>query len=627
MLRGTTWLALLLSVIVAGWSIQLSTMCAIAQESEMEPAESQEQTASDKSGADIKFLHDVEYGHPNGHPLHMEIAIPATRGDTKATPAVLYFHPGGFVQGTHKKSPIALIAKHGFLGASVEYRFSNEAPFPAQLQDAQLAIRWLRANATKYNVDPSRIAVWGASAGATLSQWLGTFRHSDGIAKAGGYEDLDDSVQAVCSFFGSCDYTLPYRINKQMPLQKNVEQLLGCTYKDNPDRFKQCSAITHVRPDDPPFFIVNGMLDKIVIPEQGMEMNKALAKAGVAHRLILVKNAGHLYQAPPGTPAPDPNPNEVRQDAFAFLDKYLAQSGTTSGVTAKPAEDSVSSESTSEEKNGDAAANYPFQLVKIPSGKFTIYGALWKPEGNGPFPAMIYNHGSDPRVALVAGAQKGYGNLGPFYVKHGFVFLIPLRRGHEFGFNLKAICKSDGALFGDRVNSQVGQGADSHKRNMEFIHQQEVDNLDVEAAVDWLKQQPFVDPNKLVMSGISFGGIQTTLAAEKGMGVKAFIPFAPAAMSWQGIPELHERLKKAMQNAAAPVFLIQAQNDFNTGPSEYLGPVLDKKGAPNRHKLYPEFVPEQGHRAGHGGFATWPAGIAIWSPDVMPFINQAIGEK
>ena len=277
----------------------------------------------------ITFLHDVEYGKAGDHVLHMEIAMPKVKPD-KPMPAVLYFHPGGFVEGTHKSIPIAFLAKRGYFVGSVEYRFSNEAIFPAQLQDAQLAVRWLRANAKQYNVDPKRIAAWGGSAGAIIAQWLGTMRHSDGFAKAGGLDDVDDSVQAVVSFFGAADATLGYRIGKISVLNKNAIAMHGGrTYKDDPEGYKRSSSITFVKPDDPPFFLVYGALDKVCIPEQGEEMDKALSKANVPHELIIAKNAGHMFNHPNDAPPIDPPPLEIRKKAVDFLARYLLNDSKT----------------------------------------------------------------------------------------------------------------------------------------------------------------------------------------------------------------------------------------------------------------------------------------------------------
>ena len=139
-------------------------------------------------------------------------------------------------------------------------------------------------------------------------------------------------------------------------------------------------------------------------------------------------------------------------------------------------------------------------------------------------------------------------------------------------------------------------------------------NRDVVAAVAWLKTQPFVDRDRIIMSGCSYGGIQTLLSAEKGLGVRGFVPFAPAAMSWAN-PALRQRLETAAKNAKAPILLIQAENDFSTGPSETLGPLLDKLGAPSGHKLFAPFGST--HEEGHAAFACWSLGTTIWGDDVL----------
>ena len=148
-------------------------------------------------------------------------------------------------------------------------------------------------------------------------------------------------------------------------------------------------------------------------------------------------------------------------------------------------------------------------------------------------------------------------------------------------------------------------------------------NRDVAAAVAWLKSQPYVDKNRVVMSGVSYGGIQTLVSAENIPGIRGFISFAPAAMSWKMIP-LRERMLIAIHNAKAPIFLIQAANDYSTGPSEVLGPAVRKRGAPNQAKLYPAFGADDDHRKGHAAFSTWNIGIDIWSPDVMHFVGDVL---
>jgi dienelactone hydrolase len=123
---------------------------------------------------------------------------------------------------------------------------------------------------------------------------------------------------------------------------------------------------------------------------------------------------------------------------------------------------------------------------------------------------------------------------------------------------------------------------------------QQLANEDVVAAMTWLRAQNVVDTNRIVVSGCSFGGIQTLLASEKGLGTRAFIAFAPAAKSWSnGV--LQKRLEIAVQNAKAPVFMLQAKSDFSIGPTEVLGKIAKANGG--KAEIYPAFgsTSQDGH--------------------------------
>jgi dienelactone hydrolase len=244
------------------------------------------------------------------------------------------------------------------------------------------------------------------------------------------------------------------------------------------------------------------------------------------------------------------------------------------------------------------------EVVSFPSGDATLKGWLYKPRGDGRWPAVIWNHGSERR-------PTAHPELGKFYTEHGFVLFLPIRQGHE---------GSPGTYIQDQIDAYSAQVHDKGLVRKRSVELQEVYNKDVEAAVAWLKEQPFVDPHNIVVSGCSYGGIQTLLAAEKRMGVKAFVPFAPGAMSWAN-PELRKRLLDAAKGAKAPVFLLQASNDYSTGPSEVLGKVLEQRSDGSRAKVYPVFG--KTNQEGHGGFACWEEGIAIWGDDVIRFLAAA----
>lgn len=208
--------------------------------------------------------------------------------------------------------------------------------------------------------------------------------------------------------------------------------------------------------------------------------------------------------------------------------------------------------------------------------------------------------------------------LAAFYNRKGFVFFTPIRHGH-------------GGQPGEYIVDLNHQLLEKFKANEEeafhrMVPLHDLYNKDVAAAMEWLKAQPYVDKNRIIITGVSYGGIQTLVAAEKGMGARGFISFAPAAMSWKMIV-LRERLLKGIANAKAPIFLLQAKNDYSTGPVEVLGAAIEKRGPPNRAKLYPAFGPMDNHAMGHGAFATWNIGTEIWGPDAMAFIDAVLKSR
>jgi dienelactone hydrolase len=243
------------------------------------------------------------------------------------------------------------------------------------------------------------------------------------------------------------------------------------------------------------------------------------------------------------------------------------------------------------------------QRIEYPSRRLKLPGLLYKPSGNGPFPAVIWNHGSEK----MPGPQV---ELARFYTEHGFVFFLPTREGHS---------DAPGEYILD-LQKKILAREISPKSLKEIVGLHDRFNQNVVDAVAWLETQPFVDRDRLVMSGVSFGGIQTMLSAERGLGIRAFIPFAPGAMSW-AVKPLQDRLEQAARNAKAPVFLVQAQNDFSTGPSEHLGPILIRLGPPSGNKLYPPFGKTPAR--GHASFACWSLGTNIWGRDVLQFISAA----
>jgi dienelactone hydrolase len=243
--------------------------------------------------------------------------------------------------------------------------------------------------------------------------------------------------------------------------------------------------------------------------------------------------------------------------------------------------------------------------VKYKSGQDELPGYLYRPKQEGRLPAVIWNHGSEKE-------PKAQPSLGRFYTEHGYVFFVPIRHGHG---------SAPGEYIVDRQATVREKETDLKVSQQKQVALHDVYNADVVAAVAWLKEQPFVDPERIIVTGVSYGGIQTMITAEKGLGVKGFVAFAPGAMSYANLA-LRERLQEAAKNAKAPVLLLQAQNDYSTGPSELLAPILTAKGAPSKSTIYPAFGTT--NQEGHGAFATWSLGTAQWGGEVLAFLDSVL---
>ncbi|HEX5036155.1 MAG TPA: PHB depolymerase family esterase [bacterium] len=268
---------------------------------------------------------------------------------------------------------------------------------------------------------------------------------------------------------------------------------------------------------------------------------------------------------------------------------------------------SCRSSSTAQTAGSDAGT-----VVSFSNGSATLHGLLFMPSGNGPFPAVVVNHGSETNPSTAAAAE-----IAKFYTSLGFVVLAPHRTGH--GLSADA-----GTPILEEQEKLKDLGLSPSEMTKAIFELHEKENLDVTAAIQWLKTQTYVDASRLAVTGVSYGGIQTLLTAyhneERGLGVRCAIPFAPGAMSW-GAADYPETLKTIVEAIHTPTFLIQAANDYSVGPSQVLGPLLEAKGAPNGYKLYPAFGTT--NEEGHGGFAI--RGADIWGPDVTKFLGECGG--
>lgn len=266
----------------------------------------------------IAVLHDVVIGKGGDTTLHADIAYP--KDATAPLPAVIYIHGGGWIGGTYKRSPILHLAKTGYFAASIQYRLSSVAKWPAQIEDCKLAVRWLRANAARYHVDPNRIGAWGESAGGHLVDCLGTMADVKEYEGAGGYPGVSGAVEAVVDFYGPTDFTATGTYTPEAA--RLTEGLFGVPRDQNPALWKSGSPLFYVKAGDPPMLLVHGDADRLVPLAQSAAFDAALAKAGVPHPFLIVKNAGHGFKPEPGTVI-DPTYAGILKAVDSFLAHYL----------------------------------------------------------------------------------------------------------------------------------------------------------------------------------------------------------------------------------------------------------------------------------------------------------------
>jgi len=228
---------------------------------------------------------DVVYTPP-GWPaaLAADIHVP---GSEAPRPAVLLVHGGGW-ERRHRGDMdgiAARLAARGFVVMNVAYRFAPAHRFPAQLHDLQQAVRWLRASAARYGVDPARVGAFGYSSGAHLAALLGTV--SDGDALDQPYGGKDTRLQAVVAGGAPLDL-------RKFTVGRMVPQFLGATQAGNPALFAAASPIVHVTPDDPPMFLYHGGGDTLVDVSHAEDMKRALDQAGVRAELRILPLLGHI---------------------------------------------------------------------------------------------------------------------------------------------------------------------------------------------------------------------------------------------------------------------------------------------------------------------------------------------
>lgn len=241
---------------------------------------------------------DVPYVTGGDERQQLDLYLP--QDGAAAHPLVVWIHGGGWAMGDRKQIPTVPFTQHGFAFASIGYRLSQQAPFPAQIEDCKAAIRWLRAHAPELGIDPSRIGVWGASAGGHLAALLGT---SGGDLTFDLGENLEASsrVQAVVDWCGPTDFARFFP--QPMPdahhaLVRMFTQLLAGPIDRRAGLIERANPVAYVTPDDPPFLIMHGTADSIVPYSQSQLLADALAAVRVPVTFRPVVGGQHVFSTP-----------------------------------------------------------------------------------------------------------------------------------------------------------------------------------------------------------------------------------------------------------------------------------------------------------------------------------------
>jgi acetyl esterase/lipase len=240
----------------------------------------------------MRAIHDIPYLVGGSPRQTLDFYLPDQA--RSPLPAVLWIHGGAWECGDKHPCPVREFAARGYVIASIGYRLSDKAAFPSQLHDCKSAVRWLRANAPEYGIDPTRIGVWGESAGGHLAALLGT----TGLTRdfdEGDHLDRSSEVQCVVNWFGPVDFLeWGAHFSPSMDSPKSpVYRLLGGPISQNLEKARSAGPLHHVHGRSAPFFTVHGDRDDIVPLVQSQRLHKALQDAGVESTLQVIPGAGH----------------------------------------------------------------------------------------------------------------------------------------------------------------------------------------------------------------------------------------------------------------------------------------------------------------------------------------------
>lgn len=275
------------------------------------------ETVNAPEGIEIRW--DLDYVGGGNSRQTLDLLQPEKR-QGEALPLIVFVHGGGWKSGSKERGLsrlIPFVQSGNYVGATINYRLTGEASWPAQIYDCKAAIRFLRGKADEFGIDPSKIAVWGTSAGGHLVSMLGA---SGGVKELegdlGDHDDQSSKVTCVVNYFGPSNFLTMVKQKSAIdrgPKKKYPEALLiGGAVQNLEKVARQASPVTWISKDDPPFLTVHGTKDPLVPFAQGEEIHLKLQNSGVDSTLVPVVGAGHGFKDP-----------KVDKHLAAFLAKHL----------------------------------------------------------------------------------------------------------------------------------------------------------------------------------------------------------------------------------------------------------------------------------------------------------------
>jgi acetyl esterase/lipase len=262
---------------------------------------------------DVPIIKDIVYtaGDAKEPALALDLALPSGKGPF---PLVICIHGGAWRSGTRSSYHALLqtLSRNGFVAATIDYRLAPAAKFPSQVHDVKAAVRFLRANAVRFNIDPDRIGVLGDSSGGHLALMLGLTSTRDNLEGQRGNAEHTSTVQAIVNYYGPTDFTVS-EAWQEAQLNEAIK-FLG-TNDMRSEIAKTASPTTYIDRNDPPILSVHGDRDPIVPVSQARHLHQRLESAGVTQHLKVVKSAGHGWQGEDAV--------RVEQLTIEFLAEHL----------------------------------------------------------------------------------------------------------------------------------------------------------------------------------------------------------------------------------------------------------------------------------------------------------------